>query len=244
MANLVDLKKKAAVVLAKRQVPKVTAQVGVAFDITGSMRHLYNDNTVQITAERLLGLAMNFDDNESLDSWAFDTQAYALAPITPDNHLSYVRDEILTNPAVRLWGATKYAPAFSLIRNHYFGDKPTKTGGLLSSIKSFFGKKEATTSPAKITDPVYVMFITDGENDDRKKAGEELMAMGDDNIYIQLIGLGTSKFSFCKSFADELPNVGFVHLTDITKMTDEDLYMELLNPEFCDWVRKFGGTVS
>ncbi len=64
----IDLQKKSVkIVLEKKQLTKVTARIGLVLDITGSMRQLYKNGTVQNVVERILAVADQFDDNGLLD---------------------------------------------------------------------------------------------------------------------------------------------------------------------------------
>ena len=63
MSTVSLLKKKVRIVLEKKQIQHVTAKVGLVLDISGSMRKLYNDGTVQKVVERILAVASQFDDD-------------------------------------------------------------------------------------------------------------------------------------------------------------------------------------
>ncbi|MDQ0194949.1 arginyl-tRNA synthetase [Paenibacillus wynnii] len=52
----IDLRKRIVqFTLEKKELTGVTARVGIVLDITGSMRNLYNNGTVQEVVERLKG---------------------------------------------------------------------------------------------------------------------------------------------------------------------------------------------
>jgi len=238
---LIDLTKKVGIVLAKRNMPNVVAQVGFAIDISGSMQGMYSNGTVQKVVDRLLAIANKFDDNGSLDAWAFQNSAFDLAPATEaDFENEYVKRNILKNSKVNLWGGTSYAPVMEKITEHYFGAStaPAKSsGGLFGGL---FGKKNApaAASSEETADPVFIIFVTDGENDDKSDTRKMIEQYADKNIYWEFVGIGNgSDFNFLKQIADEYPNVGYVGIRDIGKMPEEDLYLELLNEEFCGWVK-------
>lgn len=54
-------------VLEKKNIRGVKARVGLVLDITGSMRALYKNGTVQKVVERILAVAHEFDDDGVLD---------------------------------------------------------------------------------------------------------------------------------------------------------------------------------
>lgn len=250
MANLIDLKKKVGIVLAKRKVPEsIMLQVGVAFDITGSMKHLYNRGTVQTLAERLLAVALRFDDNGNLDAWSFCTGSDELPGINEANYAKYV-DKELINGNIDKWGGTNFAPVLENIDAFYFGgtkisrkETEVSAGGLMG----LFGKKktvvenvaEKTAGENDGSMPVYLMFLTDGDNFDEQYTSRLLEQLKSKNVYIEFIGIGTeATFKFCKKMADKYGNVGFAHIKDVTTISDDQLYETLLNEEFCEWIKK------
>lgn len=247
MAGLIDLKKKVGIVLAKRAVSaNVVAQVAFAIDISGSMQDMYNNGTVQKVVDRLLAIASRFDDNGSMDSWAFHNDSFSLPAATEkDFDNNYVKRCILKNPDVDLWGGTSYSPVMADINEHYFGNaravSASEPKGLFGKM---FGSKPAAVEPVenqagKSTDPVFVIFVTDGVSDDENATRKMIEKSMNKNIYWQFVGIGTgSSFKFLADIADEYPNTGFVPVPKIENISDEDLYMALLNEEFCGWIKQ------
>lgn len=219
---------KVGIVLAKRNILKApTVRAGMALDISGSTRTMYNNGTMQETVERLLAMAMTFDDNGELDAWTFENGFSELPTITASNLNGYVNNKILNNNSVRKWGGTSYSPVMKEITESYF---PAASSSWMSSV---FKKPAATNNT-----PAMVMFITDGENDDRKQAAAVLREAQKNNVYWQLVGVGpASYFGFLNEMANELPNVGFVNMQSLD-MSDDELYDQLITDEFCQWVAK------
>jgi hypothetical protein len=248
---MIDLKKKVGIVLEKRKVAATTmAQVGCAFDITGSMRGLYQNGTVQSLAERLLAVALRFDDNGTLDSWSFCDGSDELTPITEKNFANYVNEEMVNNRNISKWNGTNYAPVLRDIAGFYFGmskevitERQEKATSFLGKL---FGKTETVRDVQVVTSggqndgklPVYLMFITDGENFDGDEAWAVLEALKTQNIYVEFVGVGPETFKFCRKAADAFGNVGFVQIKNVDTISDEELYSSLLNEEFCTWIKK------
>lgn len=64
----ISLRKDKVISLAKeRDLSGVKSRVALALDFSGSMSSLFEDGTVQSIIERLIPLALNFDDNGELD---------------------------------------------------------------------------------------------------------------------------------------------------------------------------------
>lgn len=84
-----------------------------------------------------------------------------------------------------------------------------------------------------------MLFVTDGQNpkNDRKRVRQLLTESQHFPLYWSLVGVGDpSEFDFLAEVADEMPNVGFLHLESLD-LSDEQIYEQLITQEFCDWVR-------
>lgn len=217
---------KVGIVLAKRNIRKApVVRVGMALDISGSTQRMYNSGTMQETVDRLLAMAMTFDDNGELDAWTFTESFSKLPTITQNNIDNYVNKSILNNSSVRKWGGTSYSPVMAEMVEEYFPANQT------SWMKAVFSKPQQIN-----TAPAMVLFVTDGDTDDKSKAAKVLREAQKNNVYWQMVGVGpASHFKFLQEMADELPNVGFVNMQSLD-MTDEDLYDQLISDEFCQWV--------
>lgn len=208
--QIVDLSKKAAFQANRHGVEDLRAQVVLVLDISLSMNRLYKDGTVQKVIERILAMALTFDDDGEVDLFLFGTHAYQLPPVNLDGIAGYVERVILKD--YKIVEATKYAPPLRLIHEKYRKPQP---------------------------DPVFVIFITDGGNSDRRETTEVVQAMSGEPIFIQFVGIGAEKFPFLQRL-DELTgrvvdNAGFMQVNDITLMKDSELFDRLLN-EFPQWL--------
>ncbi len=94
----------------EKQLTKVTARVGLVLDITGSMRTLYKNGTVQNVVERILAVADQFDDNGSLDVWVYDNEFSRLKPVSEKDFSGYVDREILNNDRLHKFGRNDEPP--------------------------------------------------------------------------------------------------------------------------------------
>lgn len=248
----IDLEKRAEkfrIVLEKRaivQLPPI--RVGAALDVTGSMRHLYLNGTMQEALTRLLAMALKLDDNGQLDVWTFEDSSSELESANRDNYESFVQTHILDNRKVSKWGGTSYAPVVRSITKTYFG--PRKVAHTTQEIvepSGFLGKllgkptvREHTVFEELPADnsPAMCLFLTDGANDDRRAAREALRVAKGFPLYWQMVGVGqyVNEFAFLQEMADELPNVGFVNLSDLG-ISDEKLYEQLVTDELTTWLK-------
>lgn len=209
--KIVDLRKKAAVAINTHGLKGMKAQVVLVLDISKSMNALYRSGVMQNVIERILALGLNFDDDGSIDIFLFGTDAYALPSITINDFDNYVQNVILSNYKIN--EATNYAPVLRLIQDKYQG---------------------------KQADPVFVIFITDGSNADKRETTNIIQSIATEPMFIQFVGIGSDDFPFlCK--LDELKgrpidNTGFMHVNDIISIDDSELYSRLLN-EFPIWIK-------
>lgn len=260
---------KVGIILAKGGITKVPPiRVGLALDISGSAQDLYDSGVIQETVDRLIPIAMKFDDNGELDMWSFTTGFDRLESASADDEGSYVTENILGNDEVTKWGGTQYSGVLQDMLDLWFPNnrgnsrsaqtvlaEATKKsgGGFLSRL--FGGKTEAvpapvvTAAPTVGTDehgqsvglPAMGLLITDGECSDASYAAAILKASQNVNVYWQMIGVGPShNFKFLKEQADLLPNVGFVNLSSL-EISDDELYDQLIAEEFLGWVKTRAG---
>ena len=212
--NVIDLSKKAKIELEKKGLRGIKSQVVLVLDISKSMNRLFKEGVIQELVKRILGLALNFDDDGSIDLMLFGTRAYQLPSVSLDDLDGYVDREIMAN--YRIIEATKYATALNLIKDKYKGNQD---------------------------DPVFVIFITDGNNSDKKESTELITKLSKESIFIQFVGIGKETFPYLKKL-DELPNrfldnAGFMHVNDISSIDDSSLYGRLLN-EYPEWLKEAG----
>ena len=210
--NVIDLGKKAKIELEKKSISNIKSQVVLVLDISKSMNPLFKNGVIQELIQRILGLALNFDDDGSIDVLLFGTNAYQVAPATLENLDGYVDKEITSN--YKIIEATKYATALRLIKEKYKGNK---------------------------LDPVFVIFVTDGNNSDKKESTELITELSSESIFFQFVGIGKEKFPYLNKLDDLsgrfIDNAGFMHVNDIASINESSLYSSLLN-EYPDWLKE------
>ena len=192
------------------------ARVAVVMDYSFSMSNLYTTGVVQKTLERLLPIAMRFDDNGEMEVWIFETSFRRLPSMTLDNVYGYVDREVMHKGFSM--GGTNYAPVIEDIGRKYLSeDRLSGTEGI----------------------PTYVIFITDGDNMDRLDTKRALISISRAPIFFQFVGIGNSKFEFLEEL-DEIEgrfvdNANFFAIANIEKEDDEQLYDKLLT-EYPTWL--------
>lgn len=214
--------------LAKNNIPEgLIMQVKMQLDVSGSFERDYDRGTINELVNRLIPLAMRFDDNGSLEAYAFSSRAVKTRDVTAADFDSYINAKFLRDAKDVLWLGTKYSTALQLLKEDI---SPKKS--FLGSL--FGGKKQAAADNV----PNFVMFITDGENDgsDERKTEELLAEFAERKTYVQMIGVGYG-FSFLERMKNKFPHVGFVNFSDIANTSDEDMYKKLLDDKLCNWIK-------
>lgn len=146
------------------------ARVVVVMDNSGSFDDEYQNGTLNEVMTRFAGIARTFDDDGSLDCYIFDSNSEKMPDVTADNCFTYVDKFIL--PKRR--GGTAYAPVINQIVREMGGRK---------------GEKAKT--------PVFVLFVTDGDNQNEgstdaqklKVAGDAITAASEYPIFFCFLGV-------------------------------------------------------
>nr|DAE28608.1 MAG TPA: vWA domain-containing protein [virus sp. ctmTa7] len=201
----------------KIDMTKHVARVALAMDYSGSMYNLYDNGSVQNVITRLLPIALKFDDNGELEAWLFSNGKERLAAVTTENYKNYVK-KVMMKSGMRM-GGTNYAP-------------------VLEDMVMYYKDIEPSTVPA------FIIFITDGENFDTDETNRIIKELSNYNIFIQFIGIGNEDFKYLKSLDNmkgrKHDNTGFTAVEDMNKMTDEELYTEILR-QYSAWYERSKG---
>lgn len=230
-----SLEKKQEIVrlsLEKRNVPNIVMAVKLVLDVSGSIQGLFDNGTMQELVDRLIPVGMRFDDNGSLEAYAFGSNIQSVVDIKPDDFGSYVSKKFLKQVARSiLWSGTEYGIALEHVKEDWAEVNAPKKGGFF---KGLFGKPDTPVKQA----PAFLMFVTDGEDQGSPSEAEaHIRELGEMNMYIQLIGVGNSNFGFLRQMANKYDHVGFVTFPDLADISDEFMYGALLNDELCDWIK-------
>ncbi len=196
----------------EKKISITKARIVFALDHSGSMRNMYKNGTVQNVLERVFPMAMYFDDNAEMEFYWFDNIYKELQPVNYSTLDRYVQNYILSSN--NHFGGTCYAPIMNEIFNRY-----------------------AIRTPDKVS--TFVIFITDGNNSDKKATKDVLTEASKYNIFWKFIGIGNEKFEFLERL-DELKgrfidNANFIAIKDIKALSDKQLYSDLL-AEYNDWL--------
>lgn len=188
------------------------ARVALAMDYSGSMSNLFSNGSVQDVVTRLLPIALKFDDNGELESWLFSNGFDRLNAVTIRNYKNYVK-KVMMRSGMNM-GGTNYAPVLEDMVHYYKNIEPSEI-------------------------PAFIIFITDGENWDEHETNEIIRELSAYNMFVQFIGIGDENFNYLKKLDDlkgrKHDNTGFTAVKDMNRMSDEELYTEILR-QYIDWL--------
>ena len=209
----ISLRKEIVLNEVKRQhISTEVARVVFVLDHSGSMRTMYKNGTVQDLLERVFPIAMHFDDNAEMEFYWFDNLYKELPPVNYDTIDGYVQSVILSKD--EHFGGTCYAPVMQEILNRY-------------------------TVRERSSIPTFVIFITDGNNSDKKASKDMLIQASKYNIFWKFVGIGDETFDFLAKLDDLkgrfIDNANFISVQNISNISDEVLYQKLLT-EYQDWL--------
>lgn len=185
----------------------LVSRVGLCLDISGSMDPRYKKGIVQAVVEKIFPLALEFDDNGSMEMWAFSDGFYRLPDITIDNYYGYVNREIVGKYKM---GGTRYKPVINDLANKYLVEEPANM-------------------------PNYIVFITDGNCSDANDTTNVIKGISDKPIFIQFVGIGNENFAYLNKL--DTMQGRYVDNANFFKVVDpKDIkYSDLLN-EYPSWL--------
>lgn len=213
-ASIVDLTKKSLITLEKKGLLNVKARVALVLDASGSMNWQYNNGDVQKVVDRLMPLAINFDDDGEFECWAFAQYTTELDSVTLANVSHFVNT---TKGGHKAWqvGArvNEEIPAIQAVISHYVAIKDDV--------------------------PTYVLFISDGGVGSSRQMQKILTECSNLPIFWQFVGIGGHNYGVLERLdimtGRVVDNCNFFALDRIDSIDDTRLY-ELLLAEFPTWL--------
>ncbi|MGP4970132.1 VWA domain-containing protein [Psychrobacter aquimaris] len=214
--KLVNLAKKATVSLEKRQLQQLTAKVALVLDASGSMNKQYKQGRVQEVVNRLLPLAVSFDDDQALDCWAFARDPQYLGEIGLSNYDGFIDN---AHGGWRKWA---------------LGPRVNNEAEVMRAVTEFYQKDGLDV-------PVYVLFISDGGVSDNRGITRVMTEAAKLPIFWQFVGLGGRGYGILKKLDDMtgrvIDNCDFFELDDLDDISEEALYENMLE-EFPSWLKE------
>lgn len=223
--RFVMYKKEAASAVQKAGLDGQEAKVVLVLNVSGSMHGIFKNGVMPRACERLLALGIRFDTSRSINVFIFDSKDYEVGELHESQFVGYVDRETIAEYR-RVWGGTQYAGVMKRIENKYSPEP-----GLL---------KRFLKSPDPNPGPVYVMFVTDGDNGDKGEAEQVMGRVSKKPIFWQFVGIGNLSFRFLERLntmpGRTIDNTNFFKLNDWDEVSDEELYQRMFG-KFPTWLR-------
>lgn len=214
--HLINLAKKSLLSLEKNKLLNVKARVALILDYSGSMNKQYKNGDVQSVLDRIMPLAVNFDDDGSFECWAFAEKPLRLSDVSLKNLNQYIETES---------GGHKYWKAGAR-----FNNEPA----VLETVLEYFTQESCSDLP------VYVVFISDGGVSETKKIKHILKHASKQPIFWQFVGIGGQHYGVLEQLdtmdGREVDNCNFFEMDNIQNMPEAQLY-DLLLQEFPLWLK-------
>lgn len=217
--QLINLAKPLKIALEKHDLTQEKAKVAFILDASGSMTAQFKRGHVQSVLDRIATLAVQFDDDGSMDLWGFGKYHKKYDDVTLDNLSGYI-DRICKDG--RGFMESCILPGLGGINN-----EPPVMRELLDTFKD---SKE----------PVFVVFITDGGINQSTKIKNLIKESADYPIFWKFVGLGGHNYGILENLDDftdrTVDNSDFFPIDDFKRVSDEKLYDRLLT-EYNGWLK-------
>ncbi len=218
--KLISLVKPLKVALEKKNLQETVAKVALVMDISGSMYGTYSDGTVQEIVNKIVPLAVQFDDDGELDFWYYGDICRRMDSVTLQNYEKAVPYN-WSNLMDDLGGGNNEPVVMREVIDEY--------------------KKSRL--------PAYIVFISDGGVSYEDEIKNLLIESSKMPIFWQFVGIGGTGF-FSRIFGGYgileklatlsgryVDNANFFALDDFKKVDNAELYSRLLN-EFPNWLKE------
>jgi stress response protein SCP2 len=209
--QLVSLAKPLKVSLEKHKLTDVIAQVALLIDISGSMSPSFQSGTVQRVIDKIVPLAMEFDDNGEFELWYFGSRCKRMDSVTVKNYQKATNNwqKVMSDCG----GGTNLAPAVEEVIGEY------QKGSL----------------------PAYVLCITDGETSNGAHVKDLIKRASACPIFWQFIGIGGNTYGILEDLdimsGRKVDNANFFSLDDVNRIDSTVLYSRMLS-EFPQWLKE------
>lgn len=240
--ELLSLAKTAQDVVGKSKLNGRVSRVALALDYSGSMHSEYASGAMQRLAEKVLALGTQLDDDGEIDLFFFATNAWYAGTV----NISNFRDVIAKETRGLRMGTTNYEALFAAVLGQYglspFVDEVVST----DTVKGGWFRKDRTVDvtqsvlkPVQTTDPVLVVFLTDGSPDSQSDAKRALTEASYAPVFWQFLSIGRDKIPFLQKL-DDLPgryidNADYKPVRDVDRIGEAELF-ELLLDEYPGWI--------
>ena len=213
--QLVSLAKKAQISLEKAKVADIRCRIGQILDASGSMNGQYKRGRVQEVVNRLLPMAVQWDDDGALDCWAFGDYPQQLSAVTLQNFANFIDTD------QGGW------------RNWELGSRINTEWRVIEQAIAHYQRSGDRT-------PVFILFISDGGIHDSSRITRLIRDAAQLPIFWQFIGIDGRNYGILEKLDDlsgrVVDNCNFFALDDLHQISEEALYDRMME-EFPGWLK-------
>ena len=208
----------------KKHLEDINACVVLVMDISNSMRKTYADGTVQEIVNKILPIAVQFDEEGELDFWYYGSIFQRRPPVSLENYKNAVPSDWEDLMSL-LGGGTEAQLVMQDVMDEY----------------EYYNL------------PVYVIFITDGGFFEKEEMEQILIDASKMPIFWQFVGIGKGNNGFWgflygvnnynvlkkldKLEGRYVDNTGFFAIDDFRSVSESELYSRLLD-KFPSWLKE------
>jgi hypothetical protein len=229
--------------LEKASCKILPVDVFIAMDVSGSFHDEHVSGMTNSLLERLIPWGLVFDPDKQIDFYTFSggDNVTRVKPVTIENYEGFIARDVIYRVG-GYGGGTDYAPVI---------EKIVSDCGLLPKKAGFLSKIAGLKDKPASKKPIFLIFITDGENDDKRETHLLLSKLAglDTAIYIQFIGVGNGSeqflkksFWFIEALGKEFKNTAFTPILSLSvflNKSDDEINGLLISDELVSWFDKF-----
>lgn len=191
------------------------------------MNRQYSSGAVQAFLERIVPVASRLDDDRKLDVWFFGSTFKRTTSVRKTNVDGYINKECGEMKRALL----VFKMPSLMVELGGGNNEPLVIQDVI--------KKYTQEEPSKL--PTFVVFLSDGGVTNESGIKKAMIEAAKYPIFWQFVGLAGFNYGILERL-DTLSNrvvdnANFLHVDDLGKITDEQLYERLLN-EFPSWMKQ------
>jgi hypothetical protein len=162
-------------------------------------------------------MAVHFDNDGSLDCWAFGAKTTQLNAVDINNYSDFIKED---NGGWKKWSV---------------GSRINNEVRAIQSVIDFYSQENDPSTP------VYILFISDGGVSDNRRIEKLIREASELPIFWQFVGIGGRQYGVLENLDDmtgrKVDNCDFFALDDLHDVSEDGLYDRLMT-EFPDWIRE------
>lgn len=234
-----DLTTKLEATLTARNISDMKVRLGTVFNVSSSIKTLYDNGTIDHLARRIMNIALNVTNDQKLDTWGYSNAGVRLTQATLDNIDTYTANQLLIWKGC--WYNSVFSPVLVDINEYYFGSIVNTGSTDPASFSRLFGKPIDTTATIS-KEPIVIIFQTNSDPVDSyssiNAAINRISSHTEAPVFFMIMCMNTDStptFETPKDLSIYNDNVDYVVIPDITTVSDDDIFNLIISPKMAEW---------